>query len=382
MFCLDTPSGSVIGRLSRFSGWYLDEGGVKPVGLSLYVDETQYARLCYGSRRDDVAAVYPQRSDARFCGFYGDLLLEKLPAGGDEIVVRICAHYPRCTDITLYRQKYRISEHPPLFQKRDTSFALKELLGCPGCRELIDLGRSFAVCQRCGSRIHLRYGVPHFLSQTEIPLVRCTENQFTHPYSSYVRHLIDGARDGIVLDFGAGNTPRAEVLPKICYLDVQQYENTDIVSTSARLPFAAEIFDVVISQSVFEHLPDPFQTAQELYRILKPGGYLYADTAFMQPLHADPGHFFNMTIHGLRRVFASFEELDCGVGPHQLPSFGLRMQIEAILPFVQQKEWVGRLERIKRELDDRGPEFDAVLREDGRFILAAGVYFYGQKALR
>lgn len=41
-----------------------------------------------------------------------------------------------------------------------------------------------------------------------------------------------------------------------------------------RLPFPPETFDVVISRSVVEHLPDPLQVFREFYRVLKPGGTL------------------------------------------------------------------------------------------------------------
>ncbi|MEY4501949.1 MAG: hypothetical protein RIS52_1839 [Pseudomonadota bacterium] len=45
------------------------------------------------------------------------------------------------------------------------------------------------------------------------------------------------------------------------------------------LPYASESFDLINSEYVFEHVVDPEPVAQELLRILKPGGYLCARTA-------------------------------------------------------------------------------------------------------
>ena len=39
-------------------------------------------------------------------------------------------------------------------------------------------------------------------------------------------------------------------------------------------PFASNIFDLIVSRSVIEHLPDPPQVFREFLRVLKPGGIL------------------------------------------------------------------------------------------------------------
>ncbi|NTV52822.1 MAG: class I SAM-dependent methyltransferase [Candidatus Firestonebacteria bacterium] len=44
-----------------------------------------------------------------------------------------------------------------------------------------------------------------------------------------------------------------------------------------RTPFAAEKFDLVFSQGLLEHFPDPDPVWREMQRIIKPGGYAVVD---------------------------------------------------------------------------------------------------------
>ena len=113
-------------------------------------------------------------------------------------------------------------------------------------------------------------GVPHFLQEQGIPCLHLTEQTTTHPYSSDVIEVLDRYHSGLVLDFGAGHTPKELLRPQVMYLDAVQYQRNDLVCTRGRLPFRDHTFDAVVSQAVFEHLQDPHQTARELYRILGP----------------------------------------------------------------------------------------------------------------
>lgn len=59
-----------------------------------------------------------------------------------------------------------------------------------------------------------------------------------------------------------------------------EYTTTDLNSPLAdvkadicNLPFEANSYDVILCNHVLEHIPDDIKAMQELYRILKPGGY-------------------------------------------------------------------------------------------------------------
>jgi len=47
---------------------------------------------------------------------------------------------------------------------------------------------------------------------------------------------------------------------------------------AAALPFADGSFDAIVAMHMFYHLPDPVKCAAEMYRVLKPGGFLAVTT--------------------------------------------------------------------------------------------------------
>ena len=81
----------------------------------------------------------------------------------------------------------------------------------------------------------------------------------------------------------------------------------NLIADAHALPFADETFSFVYALAVFEHLHSPWIAADEIFRVLKPGGEVFVLTAFMQHEHGYPNHYFNMTRSGLERIFCNFE---------------------------------------------------------------------------
>jgi len=373
-FNLETPGGSQLDTINRFSGWYIPDHGRRP---QLYVacNGKRAAALEWGSIRPDVSSVYSMSAQAIISGFQGDLLIGEQEPTPVEVVVFDAAEQQ---DRELFRRTYAVR---PCCQPvaRDRFFNLFDLLVCPECRSPLAKQDLRWVCARCARRVPVEGGVPHFLQDQGTPCLHITERTNTHPYSAEVLDILGRHRAGLVLDFGAGHTPKELLCPHVVYLDAVQYEWTDVVCTRARLPFRDQTFDAVVSQAVFEHLEDPHYTARELCRILRPGGLIHLDTAFMQPLHGDPWHFFNMTQHGLRKVMAPFEEIRCGMKSYQHPSASLLMQFDAITPFITSRKWRNTIAKWRKELQAGAGEFDVALGEAGRTTLAAGFYFEGRR---
>lgn len=105
---------------------------------------------------------------------------------------------------------------------------------------------------------------------------------------------------GLVLDCGSGDRNHPD--PRVVSFEYSMFQGPDIFGDGHKLPFKDNCFDLILSQAVIEHLCDPFTAVAEMLRVLKPGGVVYVESAFMQPLHAVPYHFFNTTSWGLGNV--------------------------------------------------------------------------------
>ena len=78
------------------------------------------------------------------------------------------------------------------------------------------------------------------------------------------------------------------------------------------IPLADGSVDGVIVQAVLEHVLEPSKVAQEIHRVLRMDGIVYADTPFMQQVHMGPYDFTRFTDSGHRYLFRGFERIDSG----------------------------------------------------------------------
>jgi SAM-dependent methyltransferase len=135
-----------------------------------------------------------------------------------------------------------------------------------------------------------------------------TDNVSAHGYDEYALEIIKDNHDGLILDCGSGK--RSDYLDNVVNFEIVPYESTDVIGLGERLPFRDDSFDAVFSLNVLEHVKDPFTCAKEIARVLKPAGKLYCVAAFLQPVHAFPDHYFNMTKGGMRLLFEKHLVID------------------------------------------------------------------------
>lgn len=76
------------------------------------------------------------------------------------------------------------------------------------------------------------------------------------------------------------------------------------------LPFKNEMFDVIISSEVFEHLYNPYLVVDEIHRTLKKGGMVLITTRFLFHIHDAPHDFFRFTKYGLEYLFKEFSDIE------------------------------------------------------------------------
>lgn len=182
---------------------------------------------------------------------------------------------------------------------------LRELIRCPLCRTTLEEDGTDLRCAS-GHAFPVRADFFDMLDDDTRARVGAvtSENVSGHGYDPTLTELI-AQSPGPILDVGAGNRPmyREDVIN----VEIVPYPTTDVIGASEYLPFADDTFDLVISVAVLEHVRDPFAAARELQRVLKPGGRIFAAVPFLQPYHAYPDHFYNMTAGGLRNLFADLE---------------------------------------------------------------------------
>lgn len=156
--------------------------------------------------------------------------------------------------------------------------------------------------------------------------------------------------------------------------DVYSSQFVQFIADGHAIPLADSSVDGVIVQAVLEHVTDPWRVSGEIYRVLRSGGIVYADTPFMQQVHEGPFDFTRFTDSGHRYLFRRFEHIDSGAvgGAGTALAWSIEYFVRALTRSIQ----VGRLVRLcffwlrntDRLLDPKY-SLDA----------ASGVYFLGRK---
>ena len=280
------------------------------------------------------------------------------------------------------------------------------LFRCPAC--LGDLTRtpSQMACQACGAKYPVTDGTPVLLrrdvsvfdpDQAAIPpkhtpterrgakrlLPSITTNLASTRNYARLRALLSDSVEPLILSVGGGEGGKGqEELAGLSILttDVVLGPKTDAVADGHDLPFANSAFDAVIVQAVLEHVLDPTKCVAEIHRVLKPGGFVYAETPFMQPVHMGRYDFTRYTALGHRRLFRMFDAVDTGItgGPGSALAWASTYFVASL----------GRSQKQRRVLQAIGRLaffwlrfFDYVLsRNDAAFDAASGFYLLGRRA--
>ena len=161
--------------------------------------------------------------------------------------------------------------------------------------------------------------------------------------------------------------------------DVSMGPLTVLVCDSHDLPFDDETFDGVIVQAVLEHVVDPGRCVDEIHRVLKPRGVLYAETPFMQQVHMGPYDFTRFTHSGHRRLFRHFTELASGAGGG--PGMALAWSYQYfLLSFAESRPVRGLLFAFAQCTSFFLKYFDNYLvSKRGAIDAASGFFFLGRK---
>lgn len=263
---------------------------------------------------------------------------------------------------------------------------LISILVCPACRGELRFDRAGIECQVCGNSFAFQDGVPVFLPH----LAEVAREHISNLMGPAFEALLNDGEE-FTLHLGAGGS--ASRYPNCVEFEHKIFRHTDVVGDAHRLPFREGTFDRVLALNVFEHLRDPKTAASEILRVLKPGGGVTIHTAFLQPLHEAPNHFYNATEFGVREWFTAFEIESCQVSGNFAPGMMLAFLAANVLEATasggatleQQQEigatTLGQWEEFWRNRNAPPPGFATLqnLPQSSQGRVAAGFELIGRK---
>jgi uncharacterized protein YbaR (Trm112 family) len=261
--------------------------------------------------------------------------------------------------------------------------SLFDLLACPACkRPVVRSGDEGLRCTSCARIYPIVNGVPVMLADPAGALVEHEgELGVRDGYSPWKdRVIIKSLTDAqVVLDFGAGRQRLDD--PCIIRMDLTLNRWVDVVGDVQALPFLPGSIDLAFGGAVMEHVANPWRAVDELWDVLKPGGYVYADWNFIIAYHGYPHHYFNASKHGLQEAFKRFAILEVGEAPFHGPSYALTSFIATYLRHFRPRTRVEHdfALHMTKLLWYPIEEYDSLITPEDRFRVAASAYVLGMK---
>lgn len=162
--------------------------------------------------------------------------------------------------------------------------------------------------------------------------------------------------------------------------DVSFGPRTQLICDAHDLPFEDQTFDGVVLQAVLQYLVDPARCIVEVERVLRPGGLIYTEIAFMQQVVHGRYDFTRYTHLGLRRLMRGFVEEKSG--PVCGPAMALAWSCQFFLLSLANSRWTRRAMHAVGRLTLFWLKYlDAFLIDKpGTYDAASGFFFMGRKS--
>jgi len=115
---------------------------------------------------------------------------------------------------------------------------------------------------------------------------------------------------GELLDVGCGQMPYKPLILsntkviKYIGMDIGDFfgSKPDIIWDGKTIPLPDLSIDCALATEVLEHCPEPLKVLSEVYRVLRPNGFLFFTVPFIWPLHLVPNDEFRYTPFSLNRM--------------------------------------------------------------------------------
>lgn len=208
---------------------------------------------------------------------------------------------------------------------------INKILACPKCKSPVSVHETEVRCVSCALVFRVEKGIPVMMTDRlhnpkyvwiepstgthlleRYPLLRPPNPRFWTPAGRQriPTFLAEVGASKYVLNIGSRTSQYGK---DIINLDIEPYKNVDLVGVAEELPVLDDSVDGVIIQAVLEHVQRPAKAVQEIYRVLRPGGMVYAEIPFFRSYHGAPVDFQRYTISGIEELFHEFEMVRKGV---------------------------------------------------------------------
>jgi ubiquinone/menaquinone biosynthesis C-methylase UbiE len=131
---------------------------------------------------------------------------------------------------------------------------------------------------------------------------------------------------------------------RVVGFDIYASPLVQFIGDAHQIPLTDQSIDAVLVQAVLEHVVDPAQVVAEIHRVLRPDGLVYAETPFLQQVHAGPYDFTRYTSSGHRYLFRAFEEV--AAGPVAGPGAQMLTSVDHLVRGLLRSELAGKLARV------------------------------------
>jgi SAM-dependent methyltransferase len=198
-------------------------------------------------------------------------------------------------------------------------------------------------------------GIPYANAESTLSLIPgAAVGEFLAAHRDLIR--------GRLLDAGAGNQPYRDwysgLVDECVAIDAAPIEGLDALAMIDRLPLREQSFDTVLATEVLEHVEDAERAAAEIFRVLRPGGYLLATVPYLYPTHEPPYDYRRFTHFGLQKLLERHGF--CGVKVFAKGGAGTLVAHYVVLAATAAARAAGR--RGERRAAGSGPAEPAVLR--------------------
>lgn len=272
-----------------------------------------------------------------------------------------------CSFVDGSTAEHVITVRDPLAARAEKYKLYRNILRCPETGDELEEESDCLIARGGGRRYPVHHGVPDFLAEDfkRAFSIDHTDNISSWDYDERIVEIIKANPGKLFLDCGAGL--RNVCYPNVINYEIVNYSTTDVLGVAEKLPFADNSLDGVISVAVLEHVKDPFRSAAEISRVLKPGGILFCAVPFLQPLHGYPHHYYNMTAEGIKNLFPGLQVEDVYVPLSLHPIQAIRWMLFSYVNGLPESER-HTFENLRVKDIFRLPQFESFYRKQIPYI--------------